>query len=61
MATIHVCDLCGKILPWGSDRKQYRIKEFWSLGPDSGWAELEVHDSCVKKLLEAVKREDIHA
>lgn len=51
MAYVQVCDLCGK--PMLTPQKNYKIKERWHLWHESGWATLDVHEECAKKLFDA--------
>lgn len=51
MATVIVCDLCGKPLTI-DDRAEFKIKKFIRFG---GYQYIDAHDSCVKKLLNAVE------
>ena len=50
----HYCDLCKEELKQGERRRKYRIKQFKKTDYDFRWIELEVHDSCVDKILEVV-------
>lgn len=53
MGQIRICDLCGK--PLNEIGREFKIKERWYAWPcDSGWAKIECHDDCVKKLLSGV-------
>lgn len=55
MATITVCDLCGKPITDIRTTCHYKVKRRWfGFPPDSGWDYITAHDSCVKKLLDAV-------
>ena len=55
MATIKLCDLCGKPLDKAANTK-YKVKREWESWPcDRGWETIEVHDECVFRLLSAVK------
>lgn len=56
MGTIHVCDLCGKPLPldegrFGSGYKKYKIKERYPFGWEFRWETIEVHEECLRKLM----------
>ena len=56
MGAIHVCDLCGKPLPldegrFGSDYKMYKIKERYPFGWEFRWKTIEVHEECLRKLM----------
>ena len=57
MSCIRVCDLCGLPLPLDDGEKKYIIKErkqsFWK----DEWITIDAHDSCVKQLLKAAKRQ----
>lgn len=53
---IVICDLCGKpINPLGYKRATYKIKRAWRSSSlhEGGWAVIDAHDECVKKLLDA--------
>lgn len=50
----HYCDLCKEELKKGERRRKYRIKQLKKTDYDFRWIELEVHDSCVDKILEVV-------
>ena len=50
----HYCDLCKEELKQGERRRKYRIKQLKKTDYDFRWIELEVHDSCVDKILEVV-------
>lgn len=51
MATVTVCDLCGKPLTC-DDGAEFRIKKFVRFG---GWQYIDAHETCVKKLLNAAE------
>lgn len=53
MGYIRVCDLCGK--PLQEIGREFKIKEQWYSFPDSGWAKIDCHDECIKKLLSGVE------
>lgn len=53
MGYIRVCDLCGR--PLQEAGQEYKVKKRWYSWPDdSGWKEIEVHDKCIRKLLDSL-------
>lgn len=52
---IACCDLCGK--PINEAGRHFKIKERKFSWHESWWENIDVHDECVKKLLEAVAEE----
>lgn len=54
MAYQLICDLCGKPIIDGAN-KRYRIKERWVSWYESGWVTIDAHEECVKKLIDSVK------
>ena len=53
---VMLCDLCGK--PIDEGRRHFKVKERRFSWGDSWWEEIDVHDECVKKLLEGVKQKE---
>lgn len=57
MSCIRVCDLCGLPLPLDDGEKAYIIRErkqgWWA----DEWITIDAHESCVKQLLKATKRQ----
>ena len=56
MGQIYICDLCKKPLADKPNHK-YRIKRLDVLWDERFWTELDVHDECMEKLLDAVEKE----
>lgn len=54
---VMLCDLCGK--PIDEGRRHFKVKERKFSWYESWWCweNIDVHDECVKKLLEAVAEE----
>jgi len=50
----HYCDLCKRELKQGERRQKYRIKQFKKTDYDFRWIEIEAHDKCIDRILEAV-------
>ena len=53
-----ICDLCGKPICNNNDyeRYKYKVKKKWWLWTESGWSHIDVHESCRRKLFDAVKK-----
>ena len=52
-----VCDLCRKPLDYKS--RTFKIKELKCLREWCWWERIDVHDECLKKLLEAKREANI--
>lgn len=52
-----VCDLCGKPLDYKS--RNFKVKELKCLRDMCWWERIDVHDECLKKLLEAKREANI--
>lgn len=52
--TITLCDICGKPL-WREPHTEYKVKRACCFWPDWGWERIDVHDECVKTILDAKK------
>ena len=51
MAYVQICDLCGKPL-FDKPHNEYRVKRRWYSFMECGWEKIDVHDECVKELLD---------
>lgn len=58
MATVEICDICGKPILQYDGKKRYKIKKSqWSLySLKNPWIECSAHTSCIKLLLAARDR-----
>lgn len=54
---IAVCDLCGKPLVL-SYARIFKVKEYGRNPFQNSWKGIEIHDRCVKKLLENIMDEE---
>ena len=50
-----ICDLCKKPLRSGGRAFKFKIKEEWCSWDDHGWNYIDVHEDCLKKLLNGTK------
>lgn len=53
MSTIVHCDLCGK--PMTDFSRTFKVKELKGSWYDFSWTTIDVHDACIKKLMDAVE------
>lgn len=61
MATVEICDICGKHINSRETKRQYKIKaKKWKLASvftyKKGWVECAAHSSCIELLLAAKNR-----
>ncbi len=58
MATINVCDICGKVIADGIENKHFKIKVLKPYHSYYGWksnhwVSIDAHNSCINMLLKA--------
>ena len=57
MALIAVCDLCGKPIK-ESEARVFKVKELKLSWHERYWENIDVHNACMKKLLDSMRPED---
>lgn len=58
MATLNVCDICGKVILDEIESRHFKVKELKPYYSYDGWqsnhwAKIDAHNSCIKMLLKA--------
>lgn len=58
MGQVLVCDLCGKPIHFDERSRHFKVKELKHCFEDSWWKRLDVHDECMRLVLESRIQED---
>ncbi len=59
MATLNVCDICGKVISEGIESRHFKVKvkelkpDYSYYGWTNHWARIDAHNSCIEMLLKA--------